>query len=188
MPVPGGGDDNLHVKARAQKAIVVDLFRDHAKKVRGYLGYRLRNEEDGKEAAQELFLKLWRHEREGRLKENAVGYMHVAANTIATDTERWRALHAPERGAGRGDESELEALPAGAASTEDQLHWRRAMALFVSSVKELPTAQRQIFVLHYLKGLRYPEISRRLGVPERTIERYMAAALAELHDKLEAYL
>src|SRR5258708_29163740 len=114
--------------------------------------------------------------------------MHVAASTIATDTERWRALHAPEREAGSGDEDELEVLPEGAACAENQLHWRRAMALFVSSVKELPTIHRQIFVLHYLKGLRYPEISRRLGIAERTIERYMAAALAELHDKLEAYL
>lgn len=176
------------MKTPAQKAIVVDLFREHAKRVRGYLGYRLRSDEDGKEAAQELFLKLWRHERDGTLKENAVGYMHVAANTIATDTQRWRALHAPERETGGLDEAEFEAVAAGTASVEDQLHWRRAMAVFVSSVKELPTTHRQIFVLHYLKGLRYPEIAKRLGIAERTIERYMATALAELHDKLEAYL
>lgn len=166
------------------KAIVLDLFQAHARKVSSYLGHRLRNDEDGRDAAQEVFLKLWRQETNGNLRAEAVGYMHVAANSVATDAERWRAHHAPEL---QGDE-DLESAPARTASLEDQAHWRKAMAVLVASVKELPTTHRQIFVLHFLKGLRYPEISARMGIAERSIERYMAAALAQLHEKLEEYL
>src|SRR5262249_28383802 len=130
------------------------------------------------------FLKLWRQEKEGNLRDEAIGYMHVASQTVATDAERWRKLHAAERETDR----DLELLPADAAQLDEQLHWRNAMAFFVSSVKQLAAAQRQIFVLHYLKGMHYPEISARLGISERSIERYMAQALEKLHDRLKDYL
>ena len=165
-------------------AIVLDLFRSHANKVRRYLSWRLKNPEDAKDAAQEVFLRLWRQEREGSLREGAVGYMHAAASSVATDVERWRTLHRPEY---LGD-FEVEQVAAPASNPDDLQHWRDAMSTFVNGVKALPDMHRDLFVLHHVKGLTYPEIARELGISLRSAERYMSQALDELHETMKDYL
>ena len=168
----------------ARPAIVLDLFRSHASKVRRYLSWRLKNPEDAKDAAQEVFLKLWRHEREGTLRGESVGYMHVAARSVATDIERWRALH---RGECLGD-SEVHEVTAPQASVDDLQHWRDAMSTFVHGVKALPDTLRNVFVLHHVNGLTYPEIAQELGISLRSAERYMSQALDELQEVMKDYL
>src|SRR5262245_21490777 len=84
------------MSAAPRGGIVVGLFRKHAGRVRRSLGYRLRNADDAQDATQEVFLKLWRQEREGRLRDDAVAYLNSAASSMAADVERWRSCHANE--------------------------------------------------------------------------------------------
>lgn len=164
--------------------IVVDLFRKHAARVRRSLSFRLRNPDDAQDAAQEVFLKLWRQEREGNLREEATAYLNSAANSTATDFERWRTFHVLDRLA----DVELEEIPAGTSSSEERQHWRDAMALFVEAVEMLPERTRDVFLLHQMKGLTYPEIALRLNVNVRTVERHIVQAFSILQHRLREYL
>src|SRR5205823_725152 len=128
---------------------VADMFRRQATKVRRYLGYRLRDIEDGKDATQETFLKLLWREREGALRDDPNNsYLFSAAFSVAIDAERERAVHEPYPSV----QAEADAFPATEATPEDQLHWRRAMAHFVSSVEALEEGPRKLFVMRYFKG------------------------------------
>jgi RNA polymerase sigma factor (sigma-70 family) len=163
---------------------VVGLFKKHATRVRRSLAFRLRNPEDAQDATQEAFLKVWRQEKEGNLREDASAYLYSAARSVATDMERWRTFHIVERRA----EVELDEVAGTAAGVEERQHWRDAMSLFVDSVDNLPKLTRNVFLLHQVKGLTYPEIATQLDVSTRTVERHIAQALASLERKLKEYL
>ena len=179
-PARSDRDDSV----RPRTGIVVELFRKHASRVRRSLAFRLRNPDDAQDAAQDVFLKLWRQEREGNLREEAVAYLNSAASSMATDYERWRSLHANDR----LEDVELEEVPTVGASAEDRHHWREAMALFVESVERLPALTRDVFLLHQVKGLTYPEVAQQLGISTRTVERHIAQAVESLERRLRNYL
>lgn len=166
-------------------SIVTGLFKRQATKVRRYLSYRLHSDEDGKDAAQETFLKLLRREREGALREDPNNsYLFSAAFSVAIDAERERAVR-DRHVLGDVDATTLPALE---ATAEDQLHWREAMAHFVSCVEALDEGQRKAFVMRYFKGMTYPQIAAQLGTTTRTIERHVAKALTRLTAEMKDYL
>src|SRR5437588_11663190 len=82
--------------AAASASIVSGLFKSQAKKVRNFLTFRLKSSDDADDATQDVFLKLWRHEKSGNLREEATAYMFSAAYSVATDLERHRSRHAHE--------------------------------------------------------------------------------------------
>jgi RNA polymerase sigma-70 factor (ECF subfamily) len=176
--------EELASRRKLGAGTVVGLFQKHANRVRRSLAFRLRNPEDAQDATQEAFLKVWRKEREGNLREEASAYLYSAANSVATDFERWRTFHVIDR----RSEVELEDVPATAAGTEERQHWRDAMALFVESVDNLPELTRNVFLLHHVKGLTYPQIAKQLDVSTRTVERHIAQALTSLERKLKEFL
>ena len=168
----------------SRTSIVVDLFRRHATRVHRSLTFRLRNPEDAQDAAQEVFLKLWRQERDGNLRDQATAYLNSAASSMATDFARRHALHVTDR----LEDVDVDEVPAVGATSEDRQHWRDAMALFVESVENLPEVTRDVFLLHHMKGLTYPAIAKRLGISVRTTERHIAQAVTTLERKLRNYL
>ena len=176
--------DRGRTSSNGGRSIVVDLFKRRAKKVQDYLSFRLRSREDGEDAMQDAFFKMWRREAAGALHEEADSYLYSTALSVATDAERQRTVQARDRFV----EADLDDIPRHAPSQEDHLHWRQAMAHFVYSVKALPELTRNIFVLHHVEGLRYPEIARRLGISTRTVERHIAQAFLELQSKMGEYL
>ncbi len=166
-------------------SIVTALFQRQATKVRRYLSYRLRSDEDGQDAAQDAFLKVLRREREGELREDpANSYLFSAAFTVAVDAERERTARARYPMV----DVDAEAIPTTEASPDEQLHWRRAMAHFVSCVEALDEGSRKVFVMRYFKGMSYSEMTDQLGMSTRTIERHVAKALAKLASEMKDYL
>ncbi len=152
--------------------------------MRRSLSFRLRNSDDADDAAQEVFLKLWRQEREGNLRHGATAYLNSATASMATDFERHRTYHVTDRIA----DVDVDEVPATAAGIEERQHWRDAMALFVESVGRLPEVTRNVFLLHHVKGMTYPQVAQHLGLSTRTVERHIVQALTTLERKLKNYL
>jgi RNA polymerase sigma-70 factor (ECF subfamily) len=166
-----------------EPSIVVDLFKAHARRVQNFLAFRLRDPVEAQDVAQDVFLKLWRHESEGRLRDEATNYMYSATQSAAIDSDRHREFLGRDR-----SDADVEAVPTTSPSAEDVLHWRRGMAVFVDSVKSLPEATKKVFVLFHFKGLSYDEIAADLGCSRRTVERHVAAGLAHCREQMKDYL
>lgn len=190
IPDTIGGSPDAHAAVPQQPneaprpGIVVSLFRRHASRVRHSLSFRLRNEADAEDAAQEVFLKLWRQERQGNLREGATAYLNSAAASMATDIERWRAFHVTDR----MEDVDVAEVHARGPDMEQQQHWRDAMARFVQAVEGLPKLARDAFVLYHVKGMTYVQIAAQLQVSVRTIERHIMQAAFTLERKLKDYL
>jgi len=170
--------------ASTEQSIVLRLFREHSRRVQRFLSFRLRDVEDGSEATQEVFLKLWRHEQTGTLRDEATNYMYSATQSIATDAERRRARQPKEQ----TGESELADVPASEPDQDDVVHWRQAMVHFVDILKTLPETTRQVLVLYHLKDMNYDEIADELGISRRTVERHIARAVSHCRTRMKDYL
>jgi len=168
----------------ASPTIVGGLFKAQAKKVRNFLTFRLKSADDADDAAQDVFLKLWRHEKSGHLREEATAYMFSAAYSAATDLERHRVRHQHEV----LDDLDSERVAEDQPALEEQRHWRDALAHLVSELKLIPDAHRKAFVLHHFKGLSYTQIAKKMGVSTRTVERHMVQAHRELEIHMKDFL
>jgi RNA polymerase sigma-19 factor, ECF subfamily len=169
---------------RGKTSIVDALFRQHARRVQHFMGFRLRSSEDGRDAAQDVFLKVWRREVEGGLRNEATSYLYSATRTSIIDAERQRT----SRGHGLQEEAEIDALAAAAPEQDEALHWRKAMEHFVHVIEVLPNLTKQAFVLHYFNGMNYDEIAAELGANRRTIERHVARAMSHCRLRMRDYL
>ena len=167
-----------------EASIVGSLFRSQVKKVRSFLSFRLRSVDDANDAAQDVFLKLWRREKAGELREEATAYMISAANSVATDLERHRQRHPQET----AEELDPDNIPGPEVGLEDQRHWRDALVHLVSLLKALPEVQRKAFVLHHFKGLGYAQIAAKLRLSQRTVERHMMQAHTQLEAGMKEFL
>ena len=163
---------------------VARLFKAHARRVGRLLSRHLRNPDDAADASQDLFLKLWRRERSGQLRDEATAYMNSAAITIAIDIERRRRSHAGDRIL----EVPIEELRHNAAGNDEALHWRQGVQALVKSLEELPTLTQQVFLLYHFDGLAHAAISQRLAISLRSVERHMARALVHCRHGVKDYL
>jgi len=171
-----------------ERPTVVKLFQSQSRRLARYLGRKLRNDDDARDASQEVFLKLWRQERSGQLREDATAYLFSAARTVAVDSERKRQTHAADRTVDLEEAQITEVADPRAASLDEIHHWRQGLAALVRRLEDLPVKTQKIFVLYHFENLNYGDIATRLGISERSVERHMAAAFAHCRKHLEAYL
>jgi RNA polymerase sigma-70 factor (ECF subfamily) len=165
-------------------SVVAGLFRTHGRRVQNFLAFRLRDPVEAQDVAQDVFLKLWRKEAQGSLRDEATNYMYAATQSAAIDADR----HSAYVNRDRNDDVDVDAVVRAQPTAEDLLHWRRGMARFVDSVKSLPQVTRKVFVLFHFKGLGYDEIASELGCSRRTVERHIAAGLAYCREQMKDYL
>jgi len=164
---------------------VVRLFEEYGASVRAFLLRRLGNIEDAREAAQEVFMHLWRQERKGLLESDARAYLFTAAANRVKDCRR-RALtdvsyqHEPLDGRQELASSEPDEV--------ETLHWRQGLDLIADCMKELPADTQRIFVLYHGSRMNYTDIAEALGITKRTVERHMAHAISHCKARLKDYL
>lgn len=167
--------------------IVAGLVATQGQRLQRILRRKLQNPEDAQDAAQEVYLKLWKREQEGALRAEADAYLHAAAHTVVIDLQRRRKTHATDRHLELDglDDAELPVVVGGA---DESAFWREGLALLVDSIGKLPELTQQVFILYHFNGMDHHEIARRLDVSLRSVERHMAHALRHCKDCLGEYL
>lgn len=163
---------------------VAGLFKAQAGRVRRLLKWRLHSEDDAQDATQDLFLRLWKHERQGSLADDARSYLFSSMYNAAVDVERWRAHHRPDERLSLEDVD----LPSRDPEPGEALFWRDALHLFVDVLNELPPLTQQVFMLYHVEGLPHTAIAERIGMTVRTVERHMARALAHCKERMKDYV
>lgn len=167
--------------------IVAGLVVTHGRRLQRILRRKLQNPEDAQDAAQEVFLKLWKREQEGALRAEADAYLHTAANTVVIDLHRRRKAHAADRHLELDTLDDAD-LPSAVGGADESAYWREGLALLVDSIEKLPELTQQVFILYHFNGMDHNEIARRLGVSLRSVERHMAHALRHCKDCLGDFL
>ena len=154
-----------------QRNVLADLFRVEAPLLRRLLR-RLAPAEIADDLAQESFARLCAADMAD--VESPRAFLFKTARNLALNDARHRRAVPMEL---VPDPDELGAVSTD-PSPEEQVTAADALARLQSILDELPPRQRDALRLFKFEGLSHKEIGARLGGSPRTVERYVADAIA----------
>ena len=161
-------EDKRLLEAGDHKTLLAGYFDQ----VVGRCYLRLRNEDAAHEAAQEIFLRLWRELRAGKT------WTGLPFRVVV-----WQVTHYTLRGfyAGVKTDAELPDQFEGESADDAYAEWETENVLG-SYFAELPDGQRVVCELRYLEGLEQSEIAERLEIEPNAVYQRLFNA----HKKLRA--
>lgn len=146
-----------------------------------YLQRKGRGGIDAEDVAQEAFARFHRAGHDLSAAD-ARPLLFVIARNIQLD--RWKAAGREALRRSPGELHDLDSGPhavASEAATADQhLIGREALAAATAVIHDLPPKTRDAFLLHRFESLTYRQIASRLGVSVSMVEKYIAEALRRL--------
>jgi RNA polymerase sigma-70 factor, ECF subfamily len=162
--------------------------REHSRFVYAIAYSVLRDHHDAEDAAQETFVRFWRHRRRWRLIRNRRAWLARTAWRVALDSRRKR--HAQDGSAISLSESVEMVLRLQAEGTPaDEIAGRKEMtALLERLIDSLPEDLRHALTLSLAEELSAPEISAILGIPEGSVRQRLWQARQILKEKLSVLL
>ena len=159
-----------------EPAALEELVRQYYPDILRYCRWQLPDEQTAQDAAQETFLKAVRYlDACGRFRGQFRPFLYRIAHNVCIDMLRGI----------RADTVSLEALTeppaydeAGFALTEEELSLRALTA-------RLEPQQRELVLLRFGQLLKLREIAQITGLPARTVQSRLRAALKTLRRQLE---
>lgn len=155
--------------------LLSSLYRDHFGAVRTYLARRLGCPEAGREAAQDIFMRLLLHPQAAPI-ENPRGFLLRSARNLAIDLLRTQSARPVIEPIEDHEDTLVDPVsdPARIAEARQRL---RALA---EGIGNLPPRCRDVFFLHRFEGLTHKEISGRLDISTKMVEAHLARAMLHL--------
>lgn len=153
------------------------MLRYHGPLV-AYLGRYGDSSDDVEDLLQETLVRLWRgletYRHQGRFRAWLFTIAHNVGTTHVNQTRRTEPLR-------------QEAIPAASERRDASLAMRELRRLIVRVVRNLPSEQRDVFLLRQDGGLSYREIAQLQEVSVSTALSRMHYAIRKLRRELDAY-
>jgi len=147
-----------------------------------YAGNFLGSSDAAEDAAQEAFVRLWRHRAEWSATESLRAYLYRILRNHLLNERRAQRVRA------RWREKVLRKEPRGPVTPLEFAEHGELNAAIRTALDELPPRRREIFTLARHHGLSYREIAQTLGVSPQTVANQMSAALMTLREELAPFL
>jgi RNA polymerase sigma factor (sigma-70 family) len=160
----------------AANTALARLYQAHAGELHGFARRRVGRQE-AEDSLEEMEIDVL-HDIAATLEQPRPYLFRIAAN-LAIDIARKANIRLRHGGQVLELARNSEALPSPETAAGSTLELRRLDA----SLSELPQLCREAFLLNRIEELSHAEIAKRLGVSTRTVDRYMAKALAHLRAK-----
>jgi len=188
IPVDADPDAELLARAAAgDTAAFEDLVRRHQDRLLGVCQRLLGDREEARDAAQEVFLKVFRKAGSYRPRGKVYTWLYrIAVNHCLNRLRRRKVVRFLSFGA----LGEAGGGPAGGALPPDPpdpapdphaaLDARRRWVATRRAIDRLPEGQRAVLVLAKLEGLSYKEIAEVLGITVGAVESRLFRAMRTL--------
>jgi RNA polymerase sigma-70 factor (ECF subfamily) len=159
-----------------------ELVRRYQHRVFGVAVRMLRNAAEAEEAAQEVFLRVYRAVDEFRGEARLSTWLYAITSRVCLTR-----LGSGERRLLREGEETLTRLASGEATPGAALERSELAAALHRAIAELPEERRIVVVLRDLEGLAYEEIAGALDLPLGTVRSRLHRARMDLKEKLERF-
>ncbi|MFC6199405.1 RNA polymerase sigma factor [Ponticaulis profundi] len=145
---------------------------DFVKRLRRYVGKKTDSNADRDDIVQETLARIIARMSDGALAEaEHEPYAFRVASNLIVDGYR--------RGA-KGFVGLSDTLVADTPGPDQITHAKRELESVQQVIQGMPKLRRQVFVLARVEGKSQAEISERLGISQKAIEKHITRALAEL--------
>ena len=178
----------LITRAQAGDLTAFDqLMINHQQKVITLAWRLLGNQDDARDAAQETFLRVYKHLSKVDPARDFSGWLYRIAVNVCRDMARKRL---------RSNQISLEAEvetgkmiePAGPHNTETRAIQQEEQAIIGRALATLPVKERLAIVLRDLEGLSTEEVARILGSSPVTVRSQISSARSKLREYRERCL
>lgn len=157
------------------------LYRRHARKLGGFFLRMLAYDtERSNDMLQELFTAVWTHRAGFREGHSFTTWVYTLAYNMCRNAyrhEQVRKAYETEC-LGRG----VPCMHAGEELERNEMKERLRRV-----VQELPSTQRDIFLLHYDEELTVSEVAKITGCPEGTVKSRLYSALETVRKRMKNY-
>ena len=171
----------------AEAPTVESLVADYSRMVFRIAYSILRNHHDAEDAAQECFLRVWKHKDRLHDVQNAKTWLARIAWTTALDKRRtgrkMLSLNDTESGA-----ELIESLSDSAPAADEQFAERQKQQLLQRLIAVLPGDLAQTLELSTVQELNSAEIAEVMKIPEGSVRTRLFRARKQLKEKLAVLL
>jgi RNA polymerase sigma-70 factor (ECF subfamily) len=175
-------DEKLMQEIKADNMLAFDiLYKKYSKRIYRF-GYSiLKSQEDTENLIQDVFLNLWEKRQNVKRDASVKFYLFTIAYNSAITLIRKKSKESEFI-------SYLKSLPElNQEPTSLKTEFNELTNKLEEIIQKLPQRQKQIYLLHKVKGLKYSEIAEQLKISANTIENHMSRALKTIRAKLESY-
>jgi RNA polymerase sigma-70 factor (family 1) len=147
------------------------IFRKYWQDLYDFTYVKTQDGDVAEEIVQELFVNLW-EKREQLIIRNLRSYLFISVKNRIVDHYR------------RTADARLDSIAELATSATYPLYLEELEAAFEKAIAQLPEKSQQIFNLKQFENKTTREISKRLSMPERTVEYHYTQATRTLRTLL----
>ena len=193
-PIASRAEESEHFallvgRARAGDATAFEqIMSETERKVVAVAWRMLGNREDARDAAQEVFLRVYKYLDRYRPEQDFNGWLYRITINVCRDAARKRgsgfagAQFTPRPGGGGGGDA-ARAEPESASTdlnAEEQAIHAQQRKLLLSALQTLPEKERAALILRDLEGLTTQEVARVLHSRPVTVRSQICSARAKL--------
>jgi RNA polymerase sigma-70 factor (ECF subfamily) len=175
-------DEELMREIKADNMLAFDaLYKRYSKKVYQFGEAILRSQGESESLMQDVFLKLWEKRHSVKKDSSVKYYIFTTTYNSAISIIRKKAREAEYV-------NYLKSIQVVDSDPVDmELEYKELSDKLDEAIKRLPKRQREVYVLHKMKGFKYSEIAEQLNVSINTIENHMSSALKTIRKELQNY-
>lgn len=152
------------------------LFEEYFEEIRRYIFFRSGDAALSTDIAQETFLKVWEKQLDMETGKDVALLYSIAGNLMISHFRREKVA--------RRVHSELE-LELKAEDHEDDIYARELKESYRKALMKMNDKHRVVFLMSRVEQLSYREISQRLGIGTKAVEKRMNRALKFLRKELD---
>lgn len=148
------------------------LFEKHWEKAYSEAYKRLKDQENAKDIVQEIFVHIWVNRHNLKIN-NLPAYFHVAIrNKVINFFAKQKPIHPFF--------DNLENITEKSSFADADLLWKDFFNSYEALLNSLPPKRQTIFRLRYQEDISTKEISKRLGVTQKTVQNQLGKAINTL--------
>ncbi len=150
------------------------LFDAHFEEIRRYIFFRSGDPVISTDIAQETFLKIWEKQMDLNPEKDLPLLYKMAGDQLISHFRREKISRRVHR------EMDLEL----SEYQKQDIDYKELKDLYRKALMKLPDKQRVVFLMSRMEQFTYPEISDRLGISIKAVEKRMNRALKSLRIEL----
>ena len=156
------------------------IFNSYHSKIYGFVYKHLKIKEDSKEIVQEVFVKLWEHRQ--KIHDLSLFNSYIFSIAYNTTISYLREKIKVEKYVGY-----VKSLQANYKEDKivDRMIYTELKKEIESLINNLPSRQKEVYILSRKYHLSYKEISDKLKISVKTVEIHMSRALSYLRRNLK---
>ncbi|MEM8909483.1 MAG: RNA polymerase sigma-70 factor [Bacteroidota bacterium] len=147
------------------------VYREQVKSVYRFSYYQTGNKAAAEDLLQEAFLKLWENCQKVNIGSVKAFLFKVVKNRYLNKIDRKKVAQKFV------DQVRFKSDPEHPAYLLEQKEFHQQL---LNAIDQLPTTQKEVFLLNRIDQLKYREIAELLGISQKAVEKRMHKALVEL--------